>query len=78
MDQFKAKLEKGSSNGKSHGLPKEPVPVWSSESYLFPPVWSAIKSRVLSIESMTDCCQSKDGGSDTAKQRYPRPERKHA
>ncbi|KAI2796681.1 hypothetical protein BLOT_015695 [Blomia tropicalis] len=35
--QFKVKLEKGSSKGKSHGLPRESVPVWGGKPYLFPP-----------------------------------------
>ncbi|KAI2802074.1 hypothetical protein BLOT_010266, partial [Blomia tropicalis] len=54
MERFKVKLGKSSSNKKSHGLPRESVPVWGGEPYLFPPFWFSIKSRILSVDNMSD------------------------
>ncbi|KAI2811677.1 hypothetical protein BLOT_002855 [Blomia tropicalis] len=54
MEQFKVKLGKSSSNKKLHGLPRESVPVWGGEPYLFPPFWFSIKSRILSVDNMSD------------------------
>ncbi|KAI2795373.1 hypothetical protein BLOT_016827, partial [Blomia tropicalis] len=43
--QFKVKLEKGSSKGKSHGLPRESVPVWGGKPYLFPPFRVSLRRK---------------------------------